>query len=176
LTAEQLLALPEAERRAELIRGVLHPMSPTGGLHGIVVGELFASLREHVRHHGLGTVYPAETGFRLETNPDTVRAPDVAFVRTGRLADPRVRGYLTLAPDLVAEVISPSDRFSEVEEKARWWLEHGANTVWVIDPDLQQAYIYQAARPRRTLNPEDQLTSELLPDFSLPLTALFAGG
>ena len=109
-------------------------MSPAGGQHGRVAMRLGSMLEQHVRQHELGEVFAAETGFLLSTNPDTVRAPDAAFVRAEvfqELGD--LPGYLPVAPDLVIEVISPSDTSSAVEEKAHAWIHFGVRLVLVVD-------------------------------------------
>src|SRR6184192_2564015 len=133
MTADELLEMPDDGYRYELVKGELIQMSPTGDEHGQVTVALTGPLHLHVREHNLGKVYAAETGFKLESDPDTVRAPDIAFVRrevvekTGRL-----KGYRSGAPDLVVEVLSPSDTIGKVEAKVAQWLEAGARMVWVV--------------------------------------------
>ncbi len=110
-------------------------MSPAGARHGRVAHNIGLVLGNHVRRTQTGVVFAAETGFLLSRNPDTVRAPDVAYVSTQRLPETENdAGYLTLAPDLVGEVISPNDSFSEVESKAFDWLTAGTSIVLLIDP------------------------------------------
>src|SRR6266508_5207983 len=124
VTADELLAMPDDGYRYELVKGELRKMAPTGDEHGDVTMELAGALHQHVKKHNLGKVYAAETGFKLESDPDTVRAPDIAFVsrvkveKTGRL-----KGFRSGAPDLAVEVLSPSDRVSRVEGKVAQWLE-----------------------------------------------------
>src|SRR5689334_7358508 len=122
LTADDLLRLPEDHLRHELVRGELRTMAPTGLEHGDITHELGWLLGQHVRAHHLGKVYAAETGYLIATDPDTVRAPDVSFIRQERLITPTPRGYGPFAPDLVAEVISPGDSYLEVDEKVQEWL------------------------------------------------------
>ena len=133
-TAEALLALDDGFRY-ELVRGELRKMSPAGSNHGYLAGNLSAELRNHVRAYKLGKVYAAGTGFKLEADPDTVRAPDVAFVSQERLERTGpVTGYWPGAPDLAAEVVSPSNTYSGVEEKVSEWLNHGTRLVLVVNP------------------------------------------
>ena len=123
LTAEELASMPDDGKRCELIDGVLHMMSPAGGRHGRIAGKLFLRVGNHVEQHELVATFAAETGFLLQRDPDTVRAPDVSFVSRERLGDlANYPGFLPLAPDMVAEVVSPSDESSEVESKATAWL------------------------------------------------------
>jgi len=119
-------------------------MSPAGNEHGNIAMAIGASLYNHVKKNDLGRVYAAETGFKIASNPDTVRAPDAAFVSHKRLNSiETASGYLPLAPDLVVEVVSPSDVFSEVEEKVAQWLAAGSQMVMVANPKDQTLRIYQ---------------------------------
>src|SRR5690349_11634652 len=109
VTADDLLRTPLPHKRTELVRGVLVVREPAGGLHGVVTVNLGAELVAYVKRTGAGRVFAAETGFHLATNPDTVRAPDVAFVARDRLPEGVPRGFPGLAPDLAVEVLSPGD-------------------------------------------------------------------
>ena len=121
-TASQLAALPSDGKRYELVNGVLRGMSPAGGAHGEVAAEILRQVSNRVRHGNLGTTYAAETGFLLRRDPDTVLAPDVAFVSWERLGpSARCPGYIPVAPDLVVEVLSPSDRKPSVNKKVETW-------------------------------------------------------
>lgn len=98
--------------------------------HGALTAELGVHLAEYTHTHRLGRVYSAGTGFKLTSSPDTMRAPDVAFVSAERLQQvTRSTGYFPGAPDLAVEIISPNDRHTEVEEKVEMWLEHGTKMV-----------------------------------------------
>jgi len=144
-TAEQLAAKSSlGDKRYELVSGELRMMSPAGGEHGRVAMRIGLLLGNHVEERKLGEVFAAETGFLLATDPDTVRAPDVAFVSAERYAElGNVRGYLPLAPDLVVEVVSPNDTSSQVEEKAMAWLRFGSELVLVVDPENQTVRTYR---------------------------------
>ncbi len=175
LTAEQLLELPDQGRRYELVRGELRMMSPGGNLHGKVAMRVGSLLDQHVRRHGLGVVYAAETGFLLSRNPDTVLAPDVAFVSRERLAPhEQSTGYLPLAPDLVVEVISPQDRFSQVEEKARRWLAAGTRLVLLVDPGQQQVHVLREPRQVIVLAEDELLdATDVVPGWQVPVREFF---
>ena len=145
-TAEQLAAMPDHGPRYELVKGELRMMSPAGHEHGRIAMRLGSLLEQHVRRHGLGAVYAAETGFLVARNPDTVRALDAAFVKQSRLDQVGdVAGYLPLAPDVAAEVVSPGDTYTQVEEKSLFWLAAGSSMVLVVDPGTRTVHVYRAA-------------------------------
>ena len=145
-TAEQLFVMADVGHRYELINGVLKMMSPAGSEHGQVADRISRRLGNHVESKNLGATYAAETGFLIGTSPDTVRAPDAAFVSHSRLKSVEpTSGYLPLAPDLVVEVVSPSDSFSDVEAKAEQWLNAGSSVVIVADPSNLTLRVYENA-------------------------------
>lgn len=144
LTAEQLASLPDAGQRLELVEGVLHHMAPAGFRHGRIAAKLLRRIGDYAERHGLGETLTAETGFLIRQQPDTVRAADVAYLSRDRLlpfADHP--GYLPLAPDLVAEVVSPHDRWSDVEAKVQDWLQAGVDVVLVVDPQTATIHTYR---------------------------------
>ncbi len=172
MTAEELLQTSIPNKCTELVRGVLMVREPPGGRHGAVAAELCREIGNHVHAHQLGTVY-AETGFTLARNPDTVRGPDVAFVRNDRAENPVPVGFPEFAPDLVVEVLSPGDRPGEVLAKVGDWLEAGARLVWVIDPERQIARVYRQDGSESSITPDGQLDGEdVLPGFSCPLAVI----
>jgi Uma2 family endonuclease len=173
LTADQLLRLNIPDKRTELIRGALVVREPAGHRHGEVAAVLAHALVDYVRPRGLGRVYGAETGFILATDPDTVRAPDAAFVRRERLPEPDREGYATIAPDLAVEVLSPGDRPGEVLAKVADWLGAGTALVWVVDPSRQLARVYRADGSEETIGADGALAGEdVLPGFSVRLASL----
>jgi Uma2 family endonuclease len=173
MTAEELLDAHVPNNRTELVRGVLIVREPAGGRHGSVTMNLAIQLGIHVQRAGAGQVFAAETGFTLFRNPDTVRAPDVAFVRRERLPEPIPMGFPELAPDLVVEVLSPGDRPGETLAKVGDWLEAGAALIWVLDPERRLARIYRADGTESLLEGDDTLQGEdVLPAFSCPLAAI----
>jgi Uma2 family endonuclease len=174
-TAQQLLeaAIPQP---CELVRGELVTMSPAGFDHGWIAYNVATALGDHVTQRRLGRVVAAETGFWIEEDPDTVLAPDVAFVRAERIPPGGQRGFFRGPPDLAVEVLSPSDRASEVNEKVQQWLAAGTVVVWVVDPPARSVTVYRSRREAVILGMGDVLTCEdLLPGFQTPVADLFAG-
>jgi len=175
MTAEELLGYRNEPYRQELIAGRLHEMEPTGFLHGRVTVSVGRVLDEHVRAHGLGVVVGAETGFVLARDPDTVRAPDAAFVRAERVAPGDLpETYWPGPPDLAVEVLSPNDRPAEVEAKARDWLAAGTRAVVVLDPRAQAATLHRPDSDPVVLGADDVLDLDPeLPGFSVVVAELF---
>jgi len=170
LTADDLLHLNLPDKRTELVRGVLVVREPAGYRHGQVAAELAHLLSAHVRANDLGSVFAAETGFTLFTDPDTVRAPDVAFISKARLPDPPPAGFASLAPDLVVEVLSPDDRPGEVLAKVGDWLRAGCRLVWVVDPARRRARVYRADGSESLLGEHDVLEGhDVLPGLTIRL-------
>src|SRR5690606_28195581 len=136
VTADELLAMPTGMgKRCELVEGELREKSPAGWRHGKVTVRLTSRLDAHVEANDLGVVFGAETGFRLASDPDTVRAPDISFISKQKLPEQEPsEGFWPGAPDLAVEVLSPSDRTGEVDEKIEAWLEAGCAAVWVVNP------------------------------------------
>jgi Uma2 family endonuclease len=172
-TAEQLFATNL--QHCELIGGELVMMSPAGFDHGRFASRIVAALENHVSRHGLGIVTTAEAGFQLAHDPDTVRAPDVAFVRADRIPPDGVRGYFQGAPDLAVEVVSPSDRPDEVAAKVQDWLQAGCSMVWVVEPKDGTVTIHRPGNKDTILTTSDAITGgEVLPEYSMPVARIFA--
>lgn len=170
LTADDLLRLRTPDKRTELIEGRLVMRELAGLRHGQVAAALGAEIANFVHSYGLGHVLghvlAAETGFQLTSNPDTVRAPDVAFVRKDRIPDPLPYGYPALSPDLAVEVLGPDDRPGEVLAKVGTWLRAGTPLVWVVDPDRRQARVYREDGSESIVREMEALEGEeVLPGF-----------
>lgn len=173
VTAEELEHLPDDDYRYELVRGRLIRMSPVGFRHGAVVGNVLTLLQQHAKPGRLGTVAP-EVGFVLTRHPDTVRAPDVAFVRRDREPARDHRGFFKGAPDLAVEVLSPDDRPSEIREKVEEYLAYGTRLVLVVDPDEEAVSIYRQQAAPIALRVEDTLDlDEVLPGFRCHVREMF---
>jgi Uma2 family endonuclease len=175
LTACQLSKLPRDGQRLELVDGVLRMMAPAGHEHGKVAMRLAWRLAQYVESHELGVVYAAETGFLLSRDPDTVRAADAAYVRHDRLPQVLdVSGYLPLAPDLVAEVMSPGDTSTEVEDKALTWLRAGTLMVLVVHPTRRAVTVFRAAGNVVQLTGNAQLDgADVVPGWTVRVSEFF---
>ena len=171
MTSEELLAMPDDNMRHELVRGELTTMVPAGWDHG-KVGEIIEEhLRRHVRANRLGVVPLSDTGYILSRNPDTVRAPDVSFVRIER--DLSERGFYPGAPDLAVEVASPNDRFTEVQNKVREYLRAGTRMVIVVEPDDRIVTVHTPAG-QTPLTIDDTIDGgDVVPGWKLPLREIF---
>ncbi len=175
VTADELLAWPDDGRRRELIKGEVREMAPAGAEHGMVAMRIGALLQRHVEATRSGRAFAAETGFMLEGDPDTVRAPDAAVVTEAHAQRVgRVPGYWPGAPDLAVEVVSPSDTYSEVHEKAIGWIAAGAQLVVVVDPTSQRVTVYRSPADVSVLNGADVVDcTAVLPGFSPRAAELF---
>jgi Uma2 family endonuclease len=174
MTADELQRASFPDKRLELIRGVLVVREPAGGRHGRLAAALARLIGTHVHDRDLGVVYGAETGFTLRREPDTVRAPDVAFIRRDRVPAPEPVGFLPFAPDLAVEVLSPGDTPGETLAKVADWLDAGTRLIWVIDPERRQARVYRADGTESSFGDGDELGGEdVLPGFILELSTLF---
>ena len=172
MTADELLHTNLPDKRTELVRGELRVREPAGDRHGRVTMNLTIRLGTHVEGTGAGQLFAAETGFTLSHAPETVRAPDIAFIRRERLPEAST-GFLQLAPDLVVEVLSPSDRPGEVLAKTGDWLVAGVVLVWVIDPERRLARVYRADGTESILEGHHALDGEqVLPGFSCKLASI----
>lgn len=164
--------LPDDGFRYALIRGELYRMPQPQGRHGLVVLAIGSPLFMFVREHSLGRVYD-QSGFVLERGPDTFFGPDLAFVRRERLpAD--LDAWPELAPDLVVEVVSPSQSGPSIEEKVALYLAVGVLLVWVVDPRRRTVHVCRADGSDVLLTEQDELDGEdVLPGFGLPVAQLF---
>ena len=174
MTAEQLLTLDLPNKSTELVRGHLRVREPPSTYHGLVQSRLNVLVGSYVLKNHLGAVFGQDTGFKIASDPDTVRAPDLAFVTRERVDLIERRGYAALAPDLAAEILSPDDRPGEVLKKVGEWLEAGVSIVWVIDPDRRAASVYRPDGTVTSVPTNGSLDGErVLPGFSCALSEVF---
>jgi Uma2 family endonuclease len=168
--------MPDDGFRYELVRGELRKMSPAGQKHGRIAIKVSTSLDNHVTLNKLGAIYAAETGFLISSDPDTVRAADVAFVSQKRLDEVGdVEGYWAGAPDLVVEVISPGDTYTEVDEKVLEWLEAGSLMVVVVNRRKRAVTVYRSLTDIIVLTEDDRLDGgNVVPGWSVTVSDIFA--
>ncbi len=165
----------QTDKRLELVKGALRELAPANFEHGLVTGKLQVLVGQFVMSQRLGYVVAAETGFVLSEQPATVRVPDMAYVSRERVKESHIERFADFAPDLVAEVVSPSDTFSSVAEKVEDWLNAGVRLVWVIDPVTQTVRVYRTGQPTQVLREQDTLSGEdVLPGFACKVSEVFA--
>ena len=175
LTAEDLWKLVADGSRYELSRGELIPMPPVHFQHGKIVIRFGRILDQFVEQHRLGAV-GTEIGFRLARNPDTLRAPDIAFVAQSR--EPQGAAafkFAEIAPDLAVEVLSPEDSASDVLKKIEEYLAAGVHLVWIADPATQTVSVYRSLDDVRVLTAGQELDGgDVLPGFRTRIKDIFA--
>lgn len=177
MTAEELMELPHGEGfRYELINGELEKTMSAGFPHGRITMRLAGPLSEFIWTHALGEVFAAETGFQLTFGPDTVLAPDIAFITQERLEQVgETERFWPAAPDLVVEVLSPSDRAGKVNKKTLLWLSYGAKQVWIVNPKDCTVRVHRSPSDATTFCGSDYLEAQdLLPGFRLSLDRIFS--
>jgi len=175
-TADDLLALADAEEHYELVRGDLMVMSPASPTQGRYAARLVGALISYLEEHEQGEVYTAEPGFQLRTEPEQiVRAPDVAFLHRDKIPPPEQQtGFWPVAPDLVIEIISPSETSQMVQEKVQDYLKAGTRLIWLVYPNTKTVVEYRSFAQIRHLMLGNELEGgEVLPGFSYPLSRLF---
>ena len=175
VTADELWAMPDDGHRYDLIRGRLYRMSPAGGEHGGIGMEFGRLIANDVVARGLGKVFGAETGFYVARDPDTVLAPDIAFIRADRLPPPAdLIRFVPIAPDLAVEIMSPWDRETEVTDKVQAYLDAGVPLVLVIRPRPRTVTLHAPGQPPRVLGEGDVLDfGDVLPGLRLAVADIF---
>lgn len=173
MSAEELLLVNIPDKQVELVRGVLVVREPPGFEHGAILARLGGKLIQHVDASDLGLVLLGDPGFKLATDPDTVRGPDIAFIRRERVPHPAPTGFAAFAPDLVIEIRSPSDRPGDLLSKVGDWLSSGTRLVWVIDPARRVAHVYRQDETQATIGLHDALDGEdVVPGFLCSLDSI----
>lgn len=173
VTAEEALHF-NSDRSWELVAGEIREMSLAGAEHGACGGNLLTEMAVHVRAHGLGKLYLAETGFLIARDPDTVRGPDIAFIRKERVPHPTPLGWMPTMPDLVVEVISPREEIGAVADKIGAWLDAGVPLVWAVYPRWRAVQVHRPGREIRFLTESATLDGEdVLPGFTVQVKEIF---
>lgn len=174
MTAEQLERFDIPGKSTELVRGRLVLREPPGTFHGKLAGRLLHAVAAFVYARRIGEVFGQDTGFKIASNPDTVRAPDLAFLGHDRLSRVTNRGYAAVAPDLVAEILSPDDRPGEVGAKIVEWLSAGVRLAWELDPDRRNARVYRPDGSVSSISVIGSLDGEgVLPGLRVELQDLY---
>jgi Uma2 family endonuclease len=177
MTAEDLEAMgAEAEKRYELIDGVLVEVEGVGGRHGGMNIEIASELRNFTRLRKLGRVFSADTRFIIRRDPDVVLMPDVSFIRADRIPpDGLWERTVPIPPDLATEIASPNDTMAEVRRKAQRYLDAGVPLVWIVWPRRRAVSVLRPGQPELLLTEDGELDgSDVIPGFRLPVAAIFA--
>jgi len=172
-TLGQLARMPEDGLRHEIDAGELLVMTRPNSRHGIYQARIARLLGNHVDANQLGEIL-TESGFILSHNPEILRGPDVAFVRADRVTDLPDEGWADFAPDLVVEVVSPSDTARQIDRKIHQYLAAGTLAVWIVYPETKSAHIFEPHGAARVVEIDGVLTSPIvLPGFELPERDIF---
>jgi Uma2 family endonuclease len=175
VTADELFAKPKDGFRYELVKGELRKMSPAGSEHGAIIVNITFLIVQHVKANKLGVCFGAATGFKIASDPDTVRAPDVAFVRRERIPESGIpKKFWPGVPDLAVEVLSLGDSLEEVEEKVEDWLSAGTRAVWVVSPKRRGVTVYRSMTDVTRLSEADELDGgDVVPSFRCKVSEIF---
>lgn len=175
ITAEEYAELADTSRCTELVRGRIVEMTPPRPRHGRTCVRISTLLQVFVEAHGLGQVFGNDTGVITERGPDTVRGADVSYYSFSRFpADVTLDDYPPGPPELVVEVKSPTDRWSEIAVKVAEYLNVGVDVVCILDPADRTAVIHGSDAPPRTLSADETLEfPTILPGFNVPARKLF---
>jgi Uma2 family endonuclease len=158
LTAEEYGLLSDIGQPTELVRGRIVYLDFPAPRHGCFCGNITRLLGNFVAEHDLGRVMTNDSGIITEHGPDTVRGPHVSFYSYDRLPKgPLPEGYLDVAPEVVFEVRSPTDRWNKIFAKVAEFLSAGVDVVSVLDPQTETLTVYQADELPRVLTAAEEL-------------------
>jgi len=177
LTGEELMELQrETGKHFELLKGKPIETMPAGGKHGYIASKIERKLGAFIEERNLGFVFAAETGVYLERNPDTVRTADVTFVSREKInsVDEIDAGFLTVVPDLVAEVVSHPSQLSEALSKVAMWRRAGVGEIWLVNVMQKTLTVYSDTRTQTLTEEETLHGTGILNGFTLPLSTIFS--
>src|SRR5262245_49378098 len=158
----------------ELVDGRIVPMTPTGSEHGAIEVRLITALSIFVRQRNLGWVFGGEVGIYTRRRPDSVRGADIAVVSRSRLPDGPGKRFLTVAPELVVEILFPDDRWQEPRQKIDEYFAIGAERAWVVEPDNRAVLVFTSSTVSRRVDEGEELAGEgVLQGFSIRVRELF---
>jgi Uma2 family endonuclease len=173
ITGEELVEM-SIDGSYELVKGRIVEMSPAGFTHGEVEGRFYQALATFVGAKELGRVSVGEVGVYTQRNPDTVRGADVVYISHERYQQVTSGSFLDVAPEIIVEVMSPGNTWSEVTQKLREYFAAGVDLVWVADPEVNIVYAYRSLTDVREFTEEEELPGDdILPGFSVPVASLF---
>lgn len=168
ITSDDLLDLPKDGFRYEIVKGELRKKMPSGILHALIAGRIAGLLSAFIRQRKLGEILTAEPGFKLSLMPETLRVPDVSFMRREKFL--QIKNYNKFyqgAPDLAVEVVSPSETFQDVQEKIEEYLAHGVELIWIVRPKQMTITVYRPQHELKVLRGGDSLDgADVIPGFN----------
>jgi Uma2 family endonuclease len=176
MTAEEYAALPDPYGYpTELVKGIQITMTPPGARHGRICARISYLLQRYLEDHDMGQVMTNDSGVVTERDPDTVRGADIAFYSYERVPKgPLPSGVLAVAPDLVFEVLSPSDRWSDVQVKVAEYLDAGVRAVCVVDDDTRSIHVFRPDQPMRVFKAAEEFyLPEVLSEFRVTVGRFF---
>jgi Uma2 family endonuclease len=175
-TADEILHMPEVGKLDELVRGELVVREPAGFEHSAMVRAIAMRVQAYATEHRLGATTVADGGYLLEENPDTVRAPDVGFIRQERIAQQGIpSGFWRGSPDLAVEVLSPNDSKKATLRKGQSYLDAGTHIVWIVDPRAETVTVLRPDTAPTVLGADDVVDGgSVLPGFRMRVAELIA--
>lgn len=177
LTAEEYFHRTEKPKYSELVRGVILPMTPPGFRHGVICGQTSYLLKRYLEDRPVGRVLSNDCGVITQRDPDTVRGGDITFYSFERIPEDETPiGYPNASPNVVFEIRSPNDRWSEIHEKIAEYLRAGVELVCVLVPETESAHLFYPDRPGEIRHGEEELTLPApLNEFHQSVSEFFAG-
>jgi Uma2 family endonuclease len=174
-TVADVEAMADEPGRVALIEGELFRMVPEGGRHGRLAVRFTVAIDAYVEAQRLGVLYGADTGSVLQRSPDTLLAPDLAFIQDGRAPEGEEEiGYPDVVPDFVVEILSPSNTSSMMAKKLKAYLATGVRLIWAIDPVHSTVVVHQGGGSPRVVGHDDVLDGgDVLPGLRLPIADIF---
>jgi Uma2 family endonuclease len=173
LTGDEVFAMGDIGR-SELINGRLIVMSPASYSHGIVENNFGAKLGNFAKHQQFGQVLTGDIGIYITRNPDTIHAADVAYISNERFAQVQSKSYLDVAPELIVEVLSPDDAWSDVMDKLADYFAIGVQAVWIADPKRAQIFAYRSLTDVQLFTQEQEISGgTILPGFNAAVAGFF---
>ncbi len=159
----------------ELLDGEIVRLSPEGEVHGYLESRLTFFLYRFNQDAQTGWILGGEVGIYIRHNPDRIRGADLAFWSKERLPDGPLTGFSEVAPDLVVEILSPTDRWVDMRQKIDDYFSIGVGTLWIVDPEEETVFVYRSSSQRTALRSGNTLTGTgPLTGFTLPVSELFA--